>query len=199
MNEKNELQKREAVEGVRKRARNDKKGKGAGAERGHRWLLLVVDVVLLAAIVAAVILIAVALNPTTDTVGEVTEVRTVIYQIELVNVDADLFQVSGGDTVIDAESGNVIGVVEYHDGGRVSADYDSDYATEEGGKYFATKIEHPEGRKTYVVTIRVSADYEAGAGYTVGNCRLAVGRTYRLRFGQYVGSGECILLQKITN
>lgn len=194
MNEKNELQKHEPVEDGHKHARSEKqKGKAQKKERGRRWLFLVVDLLLLAVIVGAAIFIVSVLTPDSED-SEETEMRQIVYQIEIAGVESDLFTVTGGETVVDAVSGAVIGVVEYHDGGRPYTAY-IDSATERDGKYFATEVEYPEDIKTYLVTVRVTADFEAGVGYSADGCRIAVGREYQLRFANYTGSGVCVSLQ----
>ena len=194
MNDKTELQKHEAAEGGRKRARKEKKGKGAGAEAGRRWLFLAVDLLLVIAIVGAVIFISVSLNASpADESG--TEVRTILYQIEIAGVDADLFGVSGGETVVNAADGSALGVVEYCDDGQTYVKYSDTVSQREDGKYFVDKIEYPEDIKTYLVTVRVEASYTAGVGYSADGCRLAVGRSYQLRIADHVYTGECVALQ----
>lgn len=195
MNDKTELQKHEAAEAGRKRVRKEKKkGKNGGTEAGRRWLFLAVDLLLVIAIVGAVVFISISLSPSAaDEAG--TEVRTVIYQIEIAGVDADLFGVSGGETVINAADGSVLGVVEYCDDGQPYTKYSDSVSQREDGKYFVDKIEYPEDIKTYVVTVRAQASYLAGVGYYAEDCRLAVGRSYQLRIADHIYTGECIALQ----
>ena len=45
---------------------------------------------------------------------------------------------------------------------------------------------------TLIVTVRTSAVYEAGVGYTTEDCRIAVGKEYALRFPSYTGEGVCV-------
>lgn len=194
MNDKTELQKHEATEGGRKRARKEKKGRGAGTEAGRRWLFLAVDLLLVVAIVGAVIFISVSLGASSADDAE-TEVRTILYQIEIAGVDADLFGVSGGETVVNAADGSVLGVVEYCDDGQTYVKYSDTVSQREDGKYFVDKIEYPEDIKTYVVTVRVEASYTTGIGYSAEGCRLAVGRSYQLRIADHVYTGECVALQ----
>lgn len=194
MNEKTELQKHEVAEGNRKRPRKDKKkGKGEG---GRRWMFLAVDLFLVAIIVGAVVLITVTLSPSADD-GEDAVATTVIYQLEISGVEADLFGVTGGESVIHAADGSVIGVVEYHDGGQIYTEYIGT-ASERDGKYFADKVTYPEDMKAYVVTVRADAAFRAGVGYFANGCRLAVGRSYQLRIADYTYTGECIALQPVT-
>ena len=54
------------------------------------------------------------------------------------------------------------------------------------------KNTYPDELKTVSVVIVTDAVYESGVGYAVEDCRIAVGRTYQLRFPGFVGSGVCV-------
>lgn len=195
MNEKNELVRHDGAEdGAGRRKADPQKGRGPKKERGHRWLFLAVDLFLLLAIVGAVIFIVTALSSDDTAKDGTTEARRIVYQIELAGVEEGLFTLNGGEAVINAADGSVIGTVEYHDGGRPYAEY-IDAATKIDDKYFATKGEYREDLKTYLITVYADADYEASVGYFVEGCRIAVGREYTLRFGSYVCTGVCVSLQ----
>lgn len=195
MNDKTELQRYETPEGGRKRPRAERqKGKDPKKEHSRRWLFLVVDLLLVAIIIGAVIFIVNALNGSDDRSKE-TEVRRITYQLEIAGVESDLFAVTGGETVTMDADGLKIGVVEYHDGGQPYTKY-IDAVTEVGGKFFVTEIEYPDDVKTYLITVSVDADYEAGVGYFINDSRIAVGRSYRLRIADGVYEAVCVSLQQ---
>ena len=160
--------------------------------RGRRWLFLVVDILLLAVILAAVFFLVVLLTPFNPFGGNDTEQRDVRYTLELIGVDrASLEALRVGDSVTDARTGSVIGEITAVDSRPYS--FYTDVPTEYGGKYVVNK-ETSADKYTVTVTVRVIADYESGVGYTVEDCRIAVGRSYELHFPHYAGNGSCISL-----
>lgn len=166
-------------------ARDEKK-------RGRRWLFLLVDILLLAAILTAVFFLVVLLTPLDPFGGADVEQRDVLYTLELVGVDrVSLEALHVGDSVTDAQTGSVIGEITAVDS-RPYAFY-TDVPNEYGGKYVVNK-ETSADKYTVTVTVRASADYEQGVGYTVEDCRIAVGRAYELHFPHYAGEGSCISL-----
>ncbi len=194
MNDKTELQRHDAAESGRKRVRAERpKGKGPKKEHSRRWLFLVVDLLLLAAIIGAVVFIINVLG-SSDNGGSETEGRRITYQLEIAGIESDLFSATGGDSVF-LSNGLQLGVVEYHDGGQPYTQY-IDGVVEEGGKYFVTEVEYPEDIKTYLVTISVYAEFEAGIGYSVNDCRIAVGRSYRVRIADGLYDAVCVSLQQ---
>ena len=113
--------------------------------------------------------------------------REIQYTVEFVGVDRNFVDnISENDTVVDAVSKFTLGSV-------TAVDNDSHYRV----------LSYNEENKTggYVtyqdkydvlVTITVTADYEAGVGYTVNDRRIAVGEKLSLRFPNFVGEGYCI-------
>ena len=194
MNEKTELQKHEGAEVNRKRPRAEKKkGKSSSTDHGRRWLFLAVDLLLVALIVGVVVFITYTVGAASSERDD-AEVRSVVYRLEIAGADVDLFDATTGVAVVHVADGTVIGSVDYHDGGQPYVEYVGT-ATEQDGKYFADKATYPEDLKTYIVTVRVDAEYESGVGYFVGEHRLAVGQKYQIRIGNYACEGECIALQ----
>lgn len=167
-------------------------------EHNRRWLFLVVDIVLLATIVAAVIFLVSLLTPFSNGGSDADETRNITYTVELAGVYRDSVSVlRTGDIVTDKETGAVIGRITAIDA-RAYTPY-TDIPTEEKDpvldSYVVTKAEYPEEFNTVEITISVAADYTAGVGYTVNGCRIAVGRCYELCFPSYTGNVTCIELE----
>ncbi|MBR5602099.1 MAG: hypothetical protein IKW24_05660, partial [Clostridia bacterium] len=86
------------------------RGEKAGQHR--RWLFLLLDVLLLVAVVTAIFFLVVLLTPLDlfDSAGK--EQCTVTYTVEFAGVDRDSVEaLRVGDSVTDAATGSVIGVV----------------------------------------------------------------------------------------
>ena len=122
--------------------REEKKRGGAPAPKrerrgSRRWLFLVVDVLLLAAIVTAVIFLISLLTPWSIFEGGQGELRSLTYTVEIAGVDGEqLTALQRGDTVTDCKTGAVIGTV--------TAINNRDYEV-----YAATPIEKTEGDSKY--------------------------------------------------
>ncbi|MBQ8356371.1 MAG: DUF4330 family protein [Clostridia bacterium] len=167
--------------------------KGPKKESNRRWLFLVVDILLLAAIVAAVLFLVSLLTPFSLFDSDREEVRRVTYTVELAGVERDsLGALKVGDAVVDSETGATIGVVTAVNSRAYEVYTDVPVEDEDLNSYVVTKATYPEEFNTVTVTLSVDADYEAGVGYTVDDCRIAVGRTYELNFPGYAGSGVCV-------
>ncbi len=163
----------------------------------HRWLFLLVDVVLILAIVGAVFFIVSLLTPFSFSKKEKAELRAVSYTVELAGVSsATLNALNVGDTVIDAETGALIGTVTavdvrpYETFGQL---YEKDTVV---GSNVVTRITYPDTMATVTVTIVTNASYVANRGYSADNCRIAVGKTFTLCFPEYTGTGVCVSLVK---
>ena len=186
---KPEQQYHERPEGVRG------KRVGQGTAENRRWLFLVVDVLLLLAIVAAIFFLVLLLTPLDLFDGKDIEQRKVLYTVEFVGVDRDSVQsLQVGDTVTDAATGSIIGVVTAVDSRpyEVYTDIPTVDIDEELNSHVVTKNTYPDSFNTVTVSIRVTADYKAQEGYTAEECRIAVGRTYDLHFPNYAATGTCV-------
>ena len=167
-------------------------------EHHRRWLFLLIDVLLLAAIVAAVLFLVSLLTPFSLFDNGADETRTVTYTVELAGVRRDAVSaLRVGDVVTDKETGAVIGTVTAINARAYSVytDVPSEVKDPVLDSYVVTKTEYPEDFNTVEVTISVEADYTAGIGYSVGDCRIAVGRAYELYFPAYAGQATCIEMQ----
>ena len=194
--EKNDALSAELQEKNERKMRVNRAAYSAGANtaggKGRKWLFLMVDVLLLAAIVATVLFLISLLTPVTLFAPSTQEERTLTYVIEIAGVDkATADQIAKDNAVTELTSGSLIGtVVEVSDRAyEVYIDdyrYDTDLKTD-----MVQKVVYDEF-VTLTVTVKVTAVYEAGVGYTAQDCRIAVGKQYDLRFPSYSGSGVCI-------
>lgn len=165
---------------------------GADHQRARKGLFLAVDILLLVAIIAAIFFLVVLLTPMNPFRREAGTACELQYTIELANVESDVIELlHEGDVVIDAATGREIGEIQLKD--KREYTYYSDVAVSNGDAYVVEK-EHASDRYTVTLTIRASAVYEEGVGYTVDHCRVAVGREYELHFPSYAGRGVCVTL-----
>jgi hypothetical protein len=164
------------------------------ATKSRKWLFLVLDILLLAAIVATIFFLVVLLTPLNPFAKNHAETVDVLYAVEFSNVDGDVFELlssAEGQSVVDAATGKVIGEVRMVD--KRAYSFYTDVAVKEGDNYVVGK-ETSMDKYTVTVTLSARAEYEEGVGYTVDNSRVAVGRTYELHFPSYAGSGTCVTL-----
>ncbi len=175
--------------------RNGGKSRSDGDKR--KWIFWVVDITLVAVILAAVLFIVSLLTPF-SLFGGGEELRGISYTVEFAGVNSSFVEkLQVGDVVTDAETGKVIGTVSAIDirPYEVYTDVPSSEKDEELDSFVVTKITYPEGYHTIAVTIKTDAEYREGSGYTAGGTRIAVGRMYTLRLPAYTGEGECIGLE----
>ena len=186
----------EAAEARRKRGGQGdfQGGRGPQKGKGRRWLVLLVDILLLAAIVAAVIFIVSLLTPFSVFDTEKNEERDITYRIEMAGVEIEYFNLKIGDAVIDSVTGAEIGKVVAFEGRDYEAYTDTaGDKNEEYGSHMVDKILYPgDEYQTITVTVAVTADYQSGVGYSAGDCRIAVGRNYQVRFPNYEDNAVCV-------
>lgn len=173
-------------------------GSARSGEKKHRASFLLVDLFLLLGVVAVVFMLVLAFTPL-DIFGGDTEPRQILYTLEFYAVDKDMEHAfREGDTVTDVKSGAAMGVITQVSS-RVYETYTetpTDEIVPEFDKYVVQKERNEEWR-VVTVTIRVTADYRSGVGYTVDENRIAVGREYELRFPSYTNSGACVSVNKL--
>ena len=117
---------------------------------------------------------------------------TLDYTIEIRNVDITFIDnIKENDIVIDSVSKNKLGTVSTVDHNTKYTELNYQSSDREQGKDEGFMMEYPD-RYNIIVTITSSADYIVGEGYTVNNCRIAVGEKLSLRFSDYVCEGYCV-------
>lgn len=198
--EMNEPLQEPIAEGTPKKAGRRSSGERDPRGGGSRWVFVLIDILLLAAIVAAVLFVVSLITPFSFGKSGDTEKRTITYTVELARVDSaavDAFHI--GDRVTDAQTGATLGTVTAVDVG-VCEEYRTDaVATTQDatlGTYVMPKVTYTDSYKTVVLTVTVTADYEAGVGYTADGCRIAVERAYDLHLPAYAGQGVCLALSE---
>ena len=151
------------------------------------------DVVIVLLIVVAVVL---AINGTQLAqlfgLGEQVQSCTVEYMIMFSDVDQDLaLEISEGAAVYGNETGEIMGEVVATP--EVQSHRDLSYA--DG----VAQMKEKPGAVDIIVTVRASAEYTEGEGYTVGESKLRVGDRLSLRFPGYTGVGDCINLERASD
>ncbi len=117
---------------------------------------------------------------------------TLDYTIEIRNVDVSFIDnIKENDIVIDSVSKNTLGTVSAVDHNTKYAELGYQIVEQEQEKYEGFMMEYPD-RYNVIVTITANANYIAGQGYDVNNCRIAVGEKLYLRFSDYVCEGYCV-------
>ena len=109
------------------------------------------------------------------------------YTVEILGVDQDFINnIKENDNVIDVVSKASIGTV-------MAVSYDTNYSelkyNEESGE--GIMVSYPD-KYNLIVTISAEALYNAGEGYSVDGCRIAVGEKLSLRFPDYSCEAYCI-------
>ncbi len=148
-----------------------------------------IDVLLIAFLLAAILIVINIISPVSLIKGMFKEeVETIYYTVEFVGVDEEYIEkILEDDTVVDSVSKSTLGKVTALE----STQYTSlEYNEAEGNSILATY----EGKYNLLVTVSASGKYVEDKGYTVNNCRIAVGEKMSLRFPGYAGEGYCIAL-----
>ena len=163
---------------------SDERAKRRTRARGFN----IIDVLI---ILAVILLGAIVINVVSPTAlfGSLVAGKTQViqYTVEFTGVDRAFV-----DNII--ENDNVVDTVSKFSLGSVAAvDNNSHYRVlkyneelDEGG--YTTY----QDKYNVLVTITVTAEYDEGKGYTVGDRRIAVGELMSLRFPNFVGEGYCI-------
>ena len=114
--------------------------------------------------------------------------KTLTYAVEFRAVDKEFI-----DKIL--ENDKVIDSVSKHSLGKVRAVEKYEYTTLEYDSVNGNAVYAAHADKyNVVVTITATATYRAGEGYSVNDCRIAVGEKLALRFPNYSGEGYCINL-----
>ena len=116
-----------------------------------------------------------------------TKEKTIEYTVLISDVDKDsLEKLDEGVALIDSVTKNKIGTVK--DIGSVQhIEYTP---VKDGDTYTMKTIEYPD-RYDVTITVRATASYIEGRGYTVESTRIAIGEKMNIKFPNYVCSGYC--------
>ena len=157
--------------------------------KGFNFVDFLIILIVLAIIVAAVYLfspISALKKLSEKTTG------TLNYTVEIQNVDIEFIEkIKENDTVIDSVSKNTLGTV-------IAIEHNTKYSelnyrtnSENPSQYEGYIVEYPD-KYNVTVTVSAQADLLSGQGYTVSNCRIAVGEKLSLRFSDFVCEGYCV-------
>ncbi len=173
---------------------------GQGGEKKRRGLFLMMDVFLFVGIVGIIFLMVLAFTPL-SLFGNDAEPCEILYTVELAGIDQGVVSsFREGTAVTDVATGSEMGKITQIKVREYEAYTNIPSAEKEPGsdKHVVMK-ETNDALKTVTVVISVTAEYVQGAGYTAEECRIAVGRTYQLRFPPYMHEGVCIALDRVVS
>ena len=158
-------------------------------KKGFNFVDFLIILIVLAIIVAAVYLfspISVLKKMSEKTTG------TLDYTVEIQNVDIEFIEkIRENDTVIDSVSKNTLGTVRAIEHNTKYSELDYRVSSEDTTQYEGYMVDYPD-KYNVTVTISAQADLLSGQGYTVNNCRIAVGEKLSLRFTDFVCEGYCV-------
>lgn len=156
-------------------------------KKGKRFINFV-DIIIFILIVSIVVLGVMAFLGMLDN-DVTTEIE---YTICFSNVPSELInKIKIGNSAIDAVSKCDLGSVEDINNTEKYFEYGIDKDTQ------APVIITFTDRYNVYVTIRSTAVYAEGEGYTVNGSRIAVGKEFSVRFPAYSGSGYCTQMKEV--
>lgn len=163
--------------------------KGFGAK--FKGITFVDVLIALALVLLAAIIINIFLPQSLLHLWRGESEKEIQYTVEFLCVDKELIdKINEGDNVIDSTSKYTLGTV-------ITSDYTAQYTelkyNEQENSGFLSPF---EGKYNVLVTVKVSAEYTEGEGYSVGDRRIAVGEKLSLRFPHFAGEGYCISLSE---
>ena len=161
---------------------------GAAAKRTRGRSFNIIDVLIILAVLLLGAIVVNIVAPTAWFKELISGSEQVIqYTVEFTGVDRDFVDnINENDTVVDSVSKFSLGSVTAVDNNSHYRVLSYNEKTDEGG--YVTY----QDRYNVLVTVTVTADYEEGKGFTVGDRRIAVGEKLSLRFPNFVGEGYCI-------
>lgn len=114
----------------------------------------------------------------------------ITYTVVFENVDESVYDLITLDqAVVDAVNGSSLGIVALTPETVSHYEFVLDQSSE--GDPIAKKVAIDSLGQNVTVTIRATARYNEGTGYTVDGCRIATGAEMHLRFPNFVGTGYC--------
>ena len=116
--------------------------------------------------------------------------RMIQYTVEFIGVDEKFVDnIKENDAVIDSVSKYALGTV-------ITADYTNHTELNYNAAANQGMLSVYEGKYNILVTVMVTAEYNEGEGYSVGDRRIAVGELLSLRFPDYADEGYCVSLSE---
>ena len=160
------------------------KTKKPNSPKFNAFDVVIIVILLLAIIIPIVLAIQAERESLTSGVKE-----SIVHKIRIDNVPSEFAgKIAKKQNVVCSESGKTIGTVHSVS----SALSYNNYTKNEEGNVETVK---DDGELKYiVVTIKATAVYNDVEGYTVDSERIAVGKTFELRFPDFEATGVCVSL-----
>ncbi len=188
-NEKNsrqEIADGEEMGGARERKIKVKVKKPSGLKRSSKRIINAVDVLIILLVFAVIGTLIAGISLREVIFGkDESEVKTIEYVVLFSGVDESLAgTIKNGDAVYSEDSGVCFG--------HISSEVEVDTYSVVGYKDGAAQMKPYPDKVNLTVTIRVDASYSEDQGYSVDGNRIALGRSYTMRFPGLLAEGECI-------
>ena len=168
---------------------NKRNSQAVAAKKGRFNVIDLLLIILIFVIIGSLILV---FDPFAFFKKGSTENVTLRYTVEIKNVSNDLKNnIKVGDKVLNSATGYDMGSV-------VAVETQSSFEWEyvQGDDYMSKK--YSTDKSDIIVTIDVESIYEKERGYMVDGDQIAVGILAYLRFSDFVGSGYCISIERIS-
>ncbi len=155
-------------------------------KRSTKRVINVVDILIILVVVGVVGALVAGISFRDVIFGsQENESKTVEYVVLFSGIDENLADtIKMGDKVY-SEDGSVYL-------GQISSEVEVDDHYVVGYKDGAPTMKPYPGKVNLTVTVKVSADYSEGDGYSVDGNRIALGKSYLMRFSGLLAEGECI-------
>ncbi len=172
----------------------DRAARVAARRRRGAWKgLNLFDVLVIVLVLTVVVLLAVGVSVGDLFGGDDTQTVRLSYTLTLYGVDeayADAIRL--GDEIYDVDTGALLGVVAQ----TPTVTPHTEVALQASNDGTASAVELPvPGRINITVAVRGEVQYLAGEGYSAGGHDIRIGKTYAVRFPDYLGSALCVGLE----
>lgn len=168
---------------------NKRNSQNSGTKKGRFNIVDLLLILLILVIVGALLLM---FDPFSLLSKNNSENVTLRYTVEIKNIGNELKNnIKSGDKVLNSSTGYDMGTV-------VAVETQDSFEWEyiEGDEYMSKK--YMTDKSDVIVTIDVKTTYEQGIGYMVDGKQIAVGVLTALRFPNFVGSGYCISIERVS-
>ena len=150
----------------------------------------VLDFIIIATVVLLVAVCVVLTVPKFQKMFLSDDTVQITYTVVFENVDESVYDLITLDqAVVNALDGSSLGTVALTP--ETVSYYEFILDKSSDGDYVAKKVALDSLGQNVTVTIRATARYNEGTGYTVDGCRIATGAELQLRFPNFVGTGYC--------
>ncbi len=158
-----------------------------------KWRFNIIDFIIVVLILLLIATLIYAFSPISKINQMInTDTVEVLYAVEIRGVDAQFINmIKEGDSVVNSVNKNSLGSVRSIES--VTNSMELGYVRDASQVAQGVLVAVPD-KFDITVYISAEADYEAGTGYSIGGCRVAVGEELFLRFPEYACSGYCTII-----